>query len=205
MTRGKNSRNCGDGTPCSGDCAPFRGLRGRGADGSTDSPGPLRAPSLRNPSGLRECEWKKGVSRKSSPPGMRTILVSTNASEIPTPPRFRFTGRVRGISALSRAGASPIGPYDRTEIPLQRLPSMNRKRFFPLALLWRKSKKGGTQLDRGPPSHGRKGEKTVTEEIKTRTQTLRSPEVLVLYRKRADGASLRSGRDAARRAFDTAT
>jgi hypothetical protein len=32
-----------------------------------------------------------------------------------------------------------------------------------------------------------------------------SPEVLVLYRKRADGTSLRSGRDAARRAFDTAT
>jgi hypothetical protein len=32
-----------------------------------------------------------------------------------------------------------------------------------------------------------------------------SPEVLVLYRKRADGTSVRSGRVAARRAFDTAT
>jgi len=30
-------------------------------------------------------------------------------------------------------------------------------------------------------------------------------QVLVLYRKRADGTSLGSGRDAARRAFDTAT
>jgi hypothetical protein len=32
-----------------------------------------------------------------------------------------------------------------------------------------------------------------------------APEVLGLYRKRAEGTSLRSGRDAARRAFDTAT
>jgi len=41
----------------------------------------------------------------------------------------------------------------------------------------------------------------LTEEL----QPLAPPKVLVLYRKRADETSRRSGRNAARRAFDTAT
>src|SRR6516164_5363096 len=71
--------------------------------------------------------------------------------------RFRFQGIVGGSMHLSRACASPDGPIDRCMLPPQRLPSINRKRFFRLLLQGLRAK-AAIQLDRGPPSHGRKGE-----------------------------------------------
>ncbi len=137
MTRGKSLLHRGDDTPILGDCAPFQGLRGRGADGSTDSLGPRRAPSLINPRRLKECEWK-GVSQKSSPQRTRPILGSA-----------KVTGN-----------------------------KIRRFRFFPLAFTSRKSKSGGVQLDRGPPSHGRKGENNVLIDGYIPDVTIRHPRKL---------------------------